>query len=92
MSTSRLRDRSGSEHVTARSALGLRLLLSAVFAPLFLAACGLLAWWSAGSDADSAPSDTVTAVLSAVCGVLFLVAVADLAVLVRRRSRAGHGA
>ncbi|MEV5339651.1 DUF6343 family protein, partial [Streptomyces sp. NPDC052676] len=43
------RSRTGTEPVTARSPLRLRLLLSAAFLPLFAAAAVLLGLWAAAS-------------------------------------------
>ncbi|MDT3396851.1 DUF6343 family protein [Streptomyces sp. B1866] len=83
----RRRERTGTEPATAQSALGLRLLLSLVAVPLFAAGTVLLAVWAASSDAGSSPSATDLAVLAAACGLLTLLAVGDLAVVLRRRSR-----
>ncbi|SFF59073.1 hypothetical protein SAMN05216251_12082 [Actinacidiphila alni] len=74
----------GTEPVRARTAGRLRLLLSLLFAPVFLVGAGLLAWWAAESGSGDAPGRTVLAVLAGVCALLFLVAVTDAAVLGRR--------
>jgi hypothetical protein len=78
-------DRSGTEPVNARSAQGLRLLLSVCYAPVFLAAAALLALWSVLTEPGSTPSGLVLAVLSGVCAALAAVAVTDAAMLVHRR-------
>lgn len=78
--------RAGTEPLTARSDLGLRRILSTAALVLFALATAGFAWWAASSSRDSSPSATVLSVLAAVCGVLLLVAVIDLAVIRRRRS------
>lgn len=83
-------DRGGTEPVNARSAEGLRLLLSVCSAPVFLAGAALLALWSVLSGPRSAPSDLVLAVLSGVCAAVAAVAVADAAVLAHRRRTRPH--
>jgi hypothetical protein len=84
-------DRSGTEPVTARSAVGLRLLLSVFYAPVFLAAVALLALWSVLSGPHSTPSDLLLAVLSGVCAALAATALADAAVLMHRRRMRPRG-
>lgn len=79
--TTPLKDRSGTEPVRAKSARDLRLLLSLVFAPVFLIAAGLLSWWAADSGPDGKAS---LGLLAGVCTVLFFVAAADAAILLRR--------
>lgn len=78
-------DRRGTEPVNARSAEGLRLLLSVCYTPVFLAAAALLALWSVLATPGSSPSGLVLAVLSGVCAALAALAVGDAAVLVHRR-------
>lgn len=83
---SRRRRRTGTEPLTAYSDLRLRRLLSAVFAPLFVAgAVGFTVWW-----VNAGPDDPVgrgpIAFAAVVCGVFAVVALVDLAV-VRRRLR-----
>jgi hypothetical protein len=78
-------DRSGTEAVNARSAVGLRLVLSVCYTPVFLAAAALLALWSVLSGPGSSPSGLVLAVLSGCCAALAAVAGADAAVLIHRR-------
>lgn len=80
-------ERTGDEPVTARSALRVRLLLSGLFLPLYLAGTGLLWYWAAHSDAGSAPSSGSLWVLTAACGTLALLALADLVVVLLRRRR-----
>ncbi|MFF0290909.1 hypothetical protein [Streptomyces sp. NPDC005262] len=77
--------RAGTEPLTARSDLGLRRVLSTAALVVFALATAGFAWWAAFSSRDSSPSSTVLGVLAAVCGVLLLVAVLDLAVIRRRR-------
>lgn len=78
-------DRRATEPVNARSAVGLRMLLSACYAPVFLAGAALFALWSVLSGPGSTPSDLVLAVLSGVCAALAAAALTDVAVLVHRR-------
>lgn len=78
--------RSGTEPLAARSDLGLRTILSTAALVVFALATAGFAWWATSSSRDSSPSSTVLGVLAAVCGVLLLVAVLDLAVIHRRRS------
>ncbi|WP_326608731.1 DUF6343 family protein [Streptomyces sp. NBC_01799] len=78
--------RTGTEPLTARSDLGLRMVLSTAALVVFALATAGFAWWAASSSRDSSPNSTVLGVLAAVCGVLLLVAVLDLTVIRRRRS------
>jgi hypothetical protein len=82
-------ERTGTEPVTARSALRLRLLLSVCFVPLFTAAAVLFALWSAYSGAGSSPTSSELAGLAALCGVLTVFSAVDLVVVLRRRRREG---
>ncbi|WP_327420322.1 DUF6343 family protein [Streptomyces sp. NBC_01230] len=79
-------DRAGTEPLTARSDLRLRTVLSTAALVIFALATAGFAWWAVSSSRDSSPGSTVLSVLAAVCGVLLLVAVLDLAVIRRRRS------
>lgn len=79
--------RSGTEPVTARSPLKLRLLLSSVFLPLFVAGTVLFAVWAAGSDAGDSPGRGPLTLIAVVCGVLALTAALDLGVVLRRLRR-----
>jgi Family of unknown function (DUF6343) len=78
----RRRERSGTEPATARTALDLRILLSAIFAPLF-AAAGTAAAVAAVFGGNRA----FYTVLAAIFAVLALVALIDLTVLANRRRR-----
>ncbi|MEV5333421.1 DUF6343 family protein [Streptomyces werraensis] len=79
--------RTGTEPVTARSPLRLRLLLASVFLPLFVAGTVLFAVWAAGSDEGDSPGSGPLTILAVVCGVLALTAALDLDVVVRRLRR-----
>ncbi|MFJ4429035.1 DUF6343 family protein [Streptomyces bobili] len=79
--------RSGSEPVTARSDLKLRLLLAVVFTPLFAAATIAFAFWAAGADDGDALGRGVLTILAVVCGLLTVTAAVDLVVVARRRRR-----
>ncbi|MDX3611248.1 DUF6343 family protein [Streptomyces europaeiscabiei] len=78
-------ERTGTEPVTARSALGLRLLLAICFTPVFIAASLLFAVWSTHSGRGSSPTSTQLAVLAGVCAALAVIAAVDLVVILRRR-------
>ncbi|MFF6879985.1 DUF6343 family protein [Streptomyces sp. NPDC012474] len=79
--------RTGTEPRTAQSPLGLRLLLSAVFLPLFLAAASFFGVWAARSGPGDSPDRVLLVALAAACAALALTAVVDLWVVVRRLRR-----
>lgn len=79
--------RTGTEPTTARSALGLRALLAAIYTPLFLAGAVLFAVWAYRSHEGSSPSPEALAALAIICAVMALLALADLTVVQRRRHR-----
>ena len=79
--------RTGTEPATARSALGVRLVLSLLFTPLFLGATLVFAGWARVSSAQDTPSRDALWSLALVCGVLFVLAAVDLCVVLRRRGR-----
>jgi drug/metabolite transporter (DMT)-like permease len=70
--------RTGTEPLTARSAVGLRLLLAGGV---------IFAIWAAGSDASSRPSSGEIWTLAIICAVLALLSLVDLTVVLRRRRR-----
>ncbi|WP_411158605.1 DUF6343 family protein [Streptomyces sp. TRM68416] len=78
--------RTGTEPRTARSALRLRLLLSAVYLPIFAAGAVLFGVWAARSGAGDSPGRGPLVGLAAACAALVLLAALDL-VVVRRRLR-----
>jgi sterol desaturase/sphingolipid hydroxylase (fatty acid hydroxylase superfamily) len=80
------RGRAGTEPVTARSALGLRLVLSIAGVVLFVALTVLLALWAGSSGPRDSPDPTALVVLAVICGLLAVIAAVDLVVVVRRRS------
>lgn len=82
------RRRTGTEPVTARSPLRLRLILAAGALAVFIAAAVRLAMGAYSAGPRDSPSPIVLVVLAAVCGVLALVALLDLAVILRRLRRA----
>ncbi|MBQ0985634.1 hypothetical protein KBZ10_14140 [Streptomyces sp. F63] len=84
-------ERTGDEPVTARSALGLRLLLAAVFTPLFIAGAVLFSLWSASAGPDAAPSAGSLALIAGICAALAVLAALDLLVVVRRLRRERNG-
>ncbi|MGW1605372.1 DUF6343 family protein [Streptomyces eurythermus] len=83
--------RTGGEPVTARSALRLRLLLGAVFLPVFAAATAGFAVWAAREGPGDSPGTGPLTALAVICGLLALGAAADLAVVSARRRRSSGG-
>ncbi|MFI5683426.1 DUF6343 family protein [Streptomyces sp. NPDC051636] len=83
--------RTGTEPVTARSALRSRLLLSAVFLPVFAAGTAVFGVWAARSGPGDTPGRGALVTLAAVCGALALVAALDLVVVTGRVRREGAG-
>ncbi|MEU3412420.1 MULTISPECIES: DUF6343 family protein [unclassified Streptomyces] len=83
--------RSGGEPATARSALRLRLLLSAVFLPVFAAATAAFALWAAHQGPGDSPGTGPLTALAVVCGLLALAAAVDLAVVSARDRRERSG-
>ncbi|UQA90658.1 DUF6343 family protein [Streptomyces halobius] len=81
------RPRTGTEPLTARSALRLRLILAAIGLVAFTAGTFRFAIWTSGTTADESPGPTVLLVLTVVCGVLALTAALDLVVVLRRLRR-----
>jgi hypothetical protein len=79
--------RTGTEPVTAQSAVRLRLMLGGIFLPLFVAAAVVFGVWSAHSGPGDSPGPGVLATLSGVCAALALVAALDLLAVVRRLRR-----
>lgn len=82
--------RTGTEPVTARSALTPRLVLSLVALPVFVAGTVLFAIWAGTSGPLDSPGPAVLVALAVVCGVLALVAAVDLLVIGRRFSHERH--
>ncbi|MEV6316589.1 DUF6343 family protein [Streptomyces sp. NPDC051776] len=79
--------RTGTEPVTARSALGLRKLLAVIYTPVFLAGAVLFAIWASRSHAGSSPSSGALGAIAIVCAVLSLLALTDLMVVEHRLKR-----
>ncbi|MBD0417952.1 hypothetical protein H0H10_01985 [Streptomyces sp. TRM S81-3] len=82
--------RTGTEPATAQSPLRLRLLLSAVFLPLFAAGAAFFGVWAADTGPGDSPGRDTLVALAAVCAALALLAAADL-IAVRRRLRRERG-
>ncbi|MFH9942487.1 DUF6343 family protein [Streptomyces murinus] len=78
---------SGTEPATARSDLRLRLILSALFLPVFTAATVGFALWSVHQGPGASPGSGPLTVLAVVCGVLALAAALDLVRVTARRRR-----
>ncbi|MHC3474733.1 DUF6343 family protein [Streptomyces sp. 7R007] len=83
--------RTGSEPTTARSPLRLRLLLAAVFLPLFVAAAVLFGVGAGQWEHGDSPSRAVLATVAAVCAVLALTAAMDLWIVAQRLRRERGG-
>jgi hypothetical protein len=79
--------RTGTEPVTAQSPLGLRLLLSGVFLPVFTGAAVFFGVWAADPGPGDSPGPGPLSVLTAVCAAVALLAAVDLLVVVRRLER-----
>lgn len=84
----RILPRTGTEPLTARSALRLRLILSVVFTPLFIAGAVLFWVWSGRATPDDVPSADSLRTLAWLSTALAVFAVVDLAVVLWRISRA----
>jgi hypothetical protein len=80
--------RTGTEPVTALSDLPLRLLLAALFTPLFVAGTVLLAVWWYNAEPGGAVSRTGIGAATLICAAVSLFAVTDLLVVARRLRRA----
>ncbi|MBL3666637.1 hypothetical protein JL475_11665 [Streptomyces sp. M2CJ-2] len=83
----RRRPRTGTEPVTARSPLRLRLLLAGAFLPLFTAAAVFFGLWAAESGPGDGPGRGELVVITVACGALALSAAVDLWVVIRRLRR-----
>ncbi|HWM36848.1 MAG TPA: DUF6343 family protein [Streptomyces sp.] len=79
--------RTGTEPVTARSALGVRLILAVIFTPVFLAATALFWYWTTQTGPGDVPGVDSLRTLTVICGALALFSLVDLMVVVRRRRR-----
>jgi hypothetical protein len=79
--------RTGTEPVTARSAMGVRLILAALFTPVFLAATALFWYWTTQTGPGDVPGVDSLRTLTAISAGLALFAVTDLIVVLRRRRR-----
>ncbi|MFI2432644.1 DUF6343 family protein [Streptomyces sp. NPDC018693] len=79
--------RTGTEPLTARSALGLRLLLALLFLPVFTAGAIGFALWSAASGPGDSPSSGVLTGLATLCAILAVLTALDLWVISRRLRR-----
>ncbi|MFJ4005141.1 DUF6343 family protein [Streptomyces sp. NPDC090023] len=81
------RERTGTEPVTARSALRLRLVLGVIGLLVFLLGTALFALWAGTVTQRDVPDPTQLTVLAVICGVLALFAAVDLVVVVLRLLR-----
>ena len=79
--------RTGTEPRTAQSALRLRLLLSGIFLPVFVAGAVLFGAWAAGSDPGDSPGQGALVTLAVVCGALALAAALDVVFVAGRLRR-----
>ncbi|MGW5333153.1 DUF6343 family protein [Streptomyces bauhiniae] len=83
----RRRERTGTEPVTARSALKLRLVLSVIGLLVFVLGTVLFAVWAGAVRQQDVPDPTQLTVLAVICGVLALFAAVDLVVVLLRLAR-----
>ncbi|RMI43741.1 DUF6343 family protein [Streptomyces triticirhizae] len=82
--------RTGTEPITALSALRLRLLLSVIFTPLFVAGAIVFGvWWARAEPGDAVGPDALR-VITLICAIAAVLALVDLVVVVRRRRRAAR--
>lgn len=79
--------RAGDEPITARSALGVRLVLAVLFTPLFLAGTALFWYWATQAGPGDVPGVDSLRSLTAICAGLSLFALTDLIVVLRRRRK-----
>ncbi|MFI9392367.1 DUF6343 family protein [Streptomyces bauhiniae] len=89
----RRRERTGTEPVTARSPLKLRLVLGVAGLLVFVLGAVLFAVWAGTVRQQDVPDPTQLTVLAVICGVLALFAAVDLVVVLLRlaRERARRG-
>ncbi|MEU9919898.1 DUF6343 family protein [Streptomyces griseoluteus] len=83
----RRRERTGTEPVTARSALKLRLVLSVIGLLVFVLGTVLFAVWAGAVRQQDVPDPTQLTVLAVICGVLAVFAAVDLVVVLLRLAR-----
>ncbi|MFG3094594.1 DUF6343 family protein [Streptomyces sp. NPDC048202] len=81
------RERTGTEPVTARSALRLRLVLGVLGLLVFLLGTALFALWAGTVTQRDVPDPTQLTVLAVICGILAVFAAVDLVVVVLRLLR-----
>ncbi|MER8032626.1 DUF6343 family protein [Streptomyces bauhiniae] len=82
--TSDRRERTGTEPLTARSPLKLRLVLGVIGLLVFVLGTVLFALWAGAVRQQDVPDPTQLTVLAVICGVLALFAAADLIVVLLR--------
>lgn len=80
--------RRGTEPATARSALRVRMILAALFAPIFLAGTGALWFWTTQTGPGDVPDRGSLWALTLVCLAVSVFAVLDLVVVIFRRRQA----
>lgn len=85
----RILPRTGTEPVTARSPLRLRLLLALCFTPLFAAGAVLFWTWSGSATASETPAPDSLRTLAWICTGLAVFALVDLLIVLRRLRRDG---
>jgi apolipoprotein N-acyltransferase len=84
--------RTGTEPVTAFSDLRLRLLLSVIFAPVFVVGATLLGlWWLTAETGGGLTSRGAIGVAALLCAAVAVFAVTDLVIVVRRLRRERRG-
>ncbi|MDK1471990.1 DUF6343 family protein [Streptomyces sp. 549] len=88
----RLLPRTGTEPVTARSPLRIRLILALMFTPLFVAGALLFWMWSGQAGPGDTPHPDSLRTLAWISTALAVFALVDLFVVLRRISRARRAA
>lgn len=84
----RLLPRTGSEPLTARSALRLRLILSVLFTPLFILGAVVFWVWSSNAGPQDVPTGDSLRLLAWISTGLAVFAAIDLLIVLWRLSRA----
>ncbi|UGY94555.1 DUF6343 family protein [Streptomyces gobiensis] len=88
----RILPRTGTEPITARSHLRVRLVLALLFTPLFIVGAVLFWSWSVAAGPQDIPSDDSLRTLAWISTGLAVFAVVDLLIVLRRIARARRAA
>lgn len=85
------RTHSGTEPLTARTALRVRLILASLFTPLFLVGTALFAYWMTQTGPGDVPGADSLRTLTVICAALAAFSLVDLTVVLLRRRRERTG-